>query len=141
MKVIILVGTPGAGKSTIAKTQFGHMTRINQDELGSRDRCLKLCNEALARGEDVIIDRCNHTLKQRNEWTKMARIYNASVHCIYLDIGTQFAAKRIAERENHPTIQGYSLARCLKLVVKFNSEFQVPTMDENFDSLLHIRVK
>lgn len=141
-KLILLCGVPGSGKSTIATSQFQNLTRINQDELGSRDACLRLCNEALARGESVIIDRCNHTVKQRNEWVKMARVYNTSVHCIYLDIGSQLATARVFDRKDHPTIRDFTLEKVRSIVLRFRNELQIPSMElEAFDSFLHIRVK
>ena len=42
--------------------------RINQDELGSRGRCLRRATDFLRRGFDVVIDRCNGTSQQRSIW-------------------------------------------------------------------------
>lgn len=141
MKVVVLIGCPGSGKSTLATTQFAHLTRINQDELGSREACLKALNEALARGESCVIDRCNQTPRQRSQWIKMARVYGASVHAVYLDVSAKVASKRIFERKNHPTIQDYSLAKCEQIVRKFLNETVVPSFDEDLDSILLVRSK
>lgn len=141
MKLILLVGVPGSGKSTLATTQFAGMTRINQDELGSRDRCLKLCNEALARGESIVIDRCNQTPHQRKEWIKLGQIYQASIHCVYLEASPILASKRIFERKNHPTIKNYSIEKCKAIVQQFNNQMIIPSFDEGFDSILMIKVK
>lgn len=143
MKLIILVGKPGSGKSTLATTEFKDYIRISQDELGSKFQCLKLCNDSLAEGKDIIIDRCNHTVQQRKEWLKMARLYGASTQAVYLDASHELCVKRISTRENHPTIdpKTMGLDKLHRIVRQFNNDLVVPTLDEDFDSILHIRVR
>ena len=143
MKMIVLCGKPGSGKSTFSKEKFPEYVRINQDELGNRDACLKLCNESLAAGKDVIIDRVNHTPKQRSMWVQIGRMYGATIQAIYLDADSDFCLKRISARKDHPTInpEKMSVDKMRSIIRGFANEFVVPELSEGFDSILFIRVK
>lgn len=65
-QVLIMVGVPGSGKSTIAN-QLVEMgwERVNQDELGTRRVCETRMESALQRGKSIVIDRCNFDISQR----------------------------------------------------------------------------
>ena len=140
MSLIILVGVPGAGKSTIATTNFPNHVYVNQDILGSREACLKAVNEALSAGKDVVLDRCNQTPKHRAEFIKMARMFRTKVNAIYVDCPLQTAIKRVILREHHATLGGdVSNAKKTKIVTKFSSELVLPSFLEDFDSILFIR--
>lgn len=140
MRVIILVGLPGSGKSTIAKTRFPNYYRINQDELGSRDKCVERFKEVADAGKDIIIDRCNTDKFQRRLWIKLALDFDAeSIDCIYLDINEEEAVARSLNRNNHPTMSNLPLAKLKQIVYNFSKDMEIPTLDENFTSILFIR--
>lgn len=47
-EIVLLVGAAGSGKSTLARRAFGRThRRVNQDELGNRDKCERAAKEAL----------------------------------------------------------------------------------------------
>lgn len=144
MKVVLMVGNPGSGKSTLAQTKFPEYVRISQDDHGSdRTKTLAAFNKALADDKDVILDRCNNTVKQRAEWLKIARIYGADIQAIVLVANTELCISRIINRKNHPTlgIEKQNIDKIRSIVRRFNSETEHPTFDEPFDSILFIRVK
>ena len=140
MRVIILTGLPGSGKSTISKTRFPGYYRINQDDLGSRDKCVEEFKQAADAGKDIIIDRCNVNKAQRRLWIKLALDFDAeSIDCIYLDINEEEAVARSLHRNNHPTMANLPLAKLKQIVYNFSKELEPPTLDENFSSILFIR--
>jgi ABC-type nitrate/sulfonate/bicarbonate transport system ATPase subunit len=65
--VVVLVGIPGCGKSTLSAavtgSAAGHNWRVaNQDALGNRQRCEAVAMQHLLdplEAGSVIIDRCN----------------------------------------------------------------------------------
>jgi hypothetical protein len=56
-ELVLLVGYPSMGKSTLCRKHFGPAgyEHINQDVLGSRDKCVKATDEALAKGKSCVI--------------------------------------------------------------------------------------
>lgn len=126
----------------MAIKEFSHMVRVNQDSLGSREKSLKLFNESLSEGKDVILDRCNISAKQRKEWLKIAKLYKASCHAVYLEVPTNICVQRMSRRENHETISNkLSIDKLRSIVLKFNNELELPTFNEPFDSILLIKFK
>lgn len=67
--LLLLVGLPGAGKSTLAdalcRCRPNRYVRVNQDLLGSRSACVAAVQTALADGKCPIVDRCNMSIAQR----------------------------------------------------------------------------
>jgi predicted kinase len=141
MKVIILVGVPGAGKSTLAKTQFPGYMRVNQDELGDRLACIKAMQKALSEGKDVIVDRTNINKKQRKVFIDLALQMGAdSVNCIYLDIDDEEAIARIHLRKHHETIrESMSLEVKKGIVYQFRRSLEIPELSEGFNSIIITR--
>jgi DNA 3'-phosphatase len=78
---IVMVGQPGSGKSTFAqKLKVMHpdkITIISGDEFKSNSgRMLKAAEEALKRGQTVIIDATNPTRAGRSAYLQLAESYN-----------------------------------------------------------------
>lgn len=60
-ELVLMVGSPACGKSTFAKRNFvahGYV-HVNQDELKTRERCLKKVEQALSEGKKVVVDNTN----------------------------------------------------------------------------------
>jgi len=107
-KMLILVGLPGSGKSTVANRivqqsaqnaveaqpqneknndkksekkaplSMSSWYRVNQDEMGSRHNCEQRAKEAFLLGKSVIVDRCNFDLRQRSTWVKLAHQHDVN---------------------------------------------------------------
>ena len=85
--VLLLVGLPGSGKSTLAAhivSNFTSFVRVSQDKLGSRKACITFAKRQLARGRNLVIDRCNFDSTQRAHWVRLADTFSSSCHCIVL---------------------------------------------------------
>jgi predicted kinase len=141
MKMIILVGLPGSGKSSIAKKYFPNHKYVNQDELGSRETCIKSVTDHLSEGHDVIIDRCNLTRKQREYWINLGIGYNcSSITCIVLDVDPEECIARIAVRKNHPTItEDMNLDKKRSIVYQFAQGREFPDLSEGLTNIVITR--
>lgn len=140
MKVVVLVGKPGSGKSTFAK-KYSSYQIINQDTLGDRYKCLELFRQYLSEGKNVIVDRCNINKSQRALWINEAKQYNVKeISCIYLSVDPDTCVARISKRKNHPTIkEDTSIDKMKEIVYNFNKSFEAPSLEEGFDKVLFMR--
>lgn len=131
--MLMLVGIPGCGKSTFAKSlesSAPHVfVRINQDALGTRRRCEQVTRRALAEGKCPIIDRCNFDPSQRRYFIDIAREFQVPVDCISLELPREECVRRCEVRQNHETIER-GLER--QVVNKMMSMFEAPSRQEGF---------
>lgn len=68
-----MVGGPGSGKSTIAITQLNSYVRVNNDDLKTKEKCIKVCKESLIAGKSVVIDNTNPTADVRGRFIDIAK--------------------------------------------------------------------
>lgn len=132
-----MVGLPGSGKTTFVKESFPDYVRISQDDLGSKERCTEELLKAIQQGKNVVIDRTNINRKQRSHWINLGLNMGVSIiNCIYLDVHEEECVSRIHFRKNHPTItQDMSLEKKKQIVYSFNKDFEMPSLDEGFNSI------
>jgi len=71
--MVMLVGSPGSGKSSIANFVFAQHTIINQDAIKSKAKCLAAAKEALSKGGSCIIDCQNKDVATRAPFLAIAK--------------------------------------------------------------------
>ncbi|OZJ03627.1 hypothetical protein BZG36_03732 [Bifiguratus adelaidae] len=109
--LILLVGLPGSGKSTFANSlvaAWPHTyTRINQDDLGSRQVCEDTVQHVLSTSSACpVIDRCNFDHRQRKTWIELARHFSVPVDALVMMADERTCRDRIMARTDHPTNVG-----------------------------------
>jgi predicted kinase len=148
MRVLVLVGVPGSGKSTLSamlrqeSSQPAHGDRqwegqwevVCQDELGSRDACVEAAARHLRAGRRVLVDRSNFDRDQRRHWTALAtreRLPAAAVGAVLLDVPVAECVRRVQGRVGHKTLvdKGGSSA---PIVRRFGSMLVPPSAREGF---------
>jgi hypothetical protein len=74
VRLVVLVGPPGCGKSTTAR-QFraAGWEIVCQDELGNRQECEACVHQYLKEGRRVVVDRTNIDEQQRSTWIRIAQ--------------------------------------------------------------------
>lgn len=86
----VLVGAPGAGKSKLSTTKFSHCTRVNQDTLKTKPKCVEACRAALSAGKSVVIDNQNKSAADRKAYLNIAKEFKSEAFAIYLDVPKDF---------------------------------------------------
>lgn len=132
--LIIFVGYPASGKSTISKhiglnTSF---VRINQDEMRKKGQCeTEFSRACMSRKKCVLLDRCNLTKSERTYWLELAGSPD-NVWAVYVDTPFEECRWRITRREDHPTIPhgtGETIINSLR------DKLEIPSLSEGFTKI------
>jgi adenylate kinase family enzyme len=103
-RLIMLVGPPGAGKSTMAlKFATEGFTYINQDSQGREH--LALFDDAILAKENIVVDRMNFTKHQRSHYLDFAKLHGYQTKVIVLHQPHIVCLERCLARQGHETIK------------------------------------
>ncbi|EQC36121.1 hypothetical protein SDRG_06237 [Saprolegnia diclina VS20] len=141
-EMIVLVGSPAAGKSTFCRTYFGEYMRINQDTLKTPAKCKQAALESLRDGKSVVIDNTNRDVKSRKSWIEMATAEGVSVRCFYLDLPKPLVfhlnAFRALMKQLHPDAAEHKSDVPDMVIHGFFKNLVPPSVDEGFASVVHV---
>lgn len=139
LEMIILVGLPGAGKSTLVK-EFPDHIRICQDVLGNRNDCINATKRAFQQGKSVIIDRTNINKSQRRYFIDVAKDFNAKIYSIFLDTPIVKCIERAKIRKEHETLSCLTNTeeKIIEVITSFNKSLELPDYAEGYEEIFHI---
>ena len=132
-EVVILVGLPGAGKSTFARATFPAHEYISKDAFppsvrnkqARQDAALRA---ALGAGRSALVDNTNVTLADRAAIIAIAREFDARIVGYYLDVPVREAVARNERREGRAKVPKVAIFATAKRLV-------APSPSEGFDEL------
>jgi predicted kinase len=119
--VVIMVGYPGSGKSTIAKN-LG-MTVISGDDLKTSAKMIKAAEAALKADpeQSIVFDATNATKARRAEFIEFAKRHGRVAQCIHVATSLEVSMQRNKGREKPvPNIA----------LFLYRKKFEEPTEDE-----------
>lgn len=128
MKIIMIIGIPGCGKTTFCKKFLPELKRISRDEIGDTQKERKIILENLEQNNDFVIDDINHTKNTRQIIFEMAKSYDTKITAIFFDFDVYRCIAQNSKREK--PLPDSAIGRR-------NKELEPPTKDEGFD---HIQV-
>ena len=130
-ELVLFVGFPGCGKSTVFKRFFAPAgyVHVNRDTLKSKEKCLAAAESALRGGKSVVIDNTNPSVEDRAPYIAMAKKCGAkSIRYLHFDVPRSLA--------NHLNIIRARLGiteRVSSIAYNiFNKNFQPPSVAEGF---------
>ncbi|THV08085.1 PNK3P-domain-containing protein [Dendrothele bispora CBS 962.96] len=82
-ELVILVGYPCLGKTTLYRRLFEPLgyQHVNQDNLGTRNKCIKAVEEALKLGHSCVVDNTNRDRQTRKYYVEIARKFGLPIRC------------------------------------------------------------
>lgn len=136
-ELVVLVGLPGAGKSTFYRQRFGssHL-HVSKDNLQNRERReqlqLELIRHALREQKSVVVDNTNVSVERRAGFIGEARRLGARVLGYYFDCTTQECVNRNFGRQGRARIPLVGIFAAAK-------RLEAPSHAEGFDELHTVR--
>jgi predicted kinase len=136
-ELVILVGLPGAGKSTFFRQRFAAThEHISRDELRRLREPLRrqeqLLERALAAGRSVVVDNTNVSLKDRAALIAIGRRHGARLSVYLFEAEARECVARNAGRQGVARVPTVGIFAAAKRLVR-------PTPGEGFDALFVVR--
>jgi predicted kinase len=134
---IILVGLPGAGKSTFSRQRFPAHTHISKDSFPrhARDKQARqdaAMRAALGAGRSIVVDNTHVTPADRAAVISIAREFAARIIGYYVDSTPRDAVARNERREGRAKVPKVAIFTSAKKLVP-------PALSEGFDELHNVR--
>lgn len=129
---VILMGIPGAGKSTFFKARFVDThVRINRDMLGTAHRQRALVEACCAARIPFVLDNTNVAVADRAEVMSQARAARFTVIGYFFESRIQACLERNAARPNPVPEVGVRGRR---------NALELPRRAEGFDELWYVKI-
>ncbi|CAG5099416.1 Oidioi.mRNA.OKI2018_I69.XSR.g16517.t1.cds [Oikopleura dioica] len=135
--LVIFTGYPGCGKSSFAKQVKKSHPEIEilcRDDVGSTDKCLRLCKEALQAKKSVVIDATNPDVASRQRYLKLAHEQNLeAIISVLFDVEIELAMHNCRYR----AVTGGAVIKDM-ILYSHRKKFVAPARNEGFTEIISI---
>ncbi len=132
--LIIMMGIPASGKSTFVARHLQDFSRINLDNLRTREREDAMLHALFVSEENIVVDNTNVNPNEREKYFQLADKNGYMVVGIFMESVLKDCIKRNAQREGDARIPDKGVEARAK-------ELMMPTEKEPFDYLFFARMK
>ena len=130
-EIIIMVGYPGSGKSTIAQKicENDKYICIQGDIYKTSTKMIKASLKYITENKSIIFDATNSSLKKRKEYIEFSKKYNYKVRCIHVSTSLDISYKRnkLRDSEKHVPRIAYSV---------YSKNYIEPNENEGFNLIV-----
>ena len=138
-ELVILVGLPGAGKTSFFRERFAAThAHVSKDLLRNRRdkqaRQLELIDQALAGGRSIVVDNVNATRSDRAALVAVGRRHGAEVRCYVVATAAAECLRRNRGRTGREHVPAVAIHAAAK-------RYERPTAAEGFDGLSEVRAE
>jgi predicted kinase len=132
-EAIILVGLPGAGKTTYYQTHFARThTLVSGDVQGSIKSQISVLDACIQHALSFAVDNTNVTRASRASFIRHAQDAGYRVVCYFFDTPVRTAIGRNNHRKDKKPIP-------VPAILKSAKHLQLPAVEEGFDEVVVIR--
>jgi predicted kinase len=136
MEMIIFVGLPASGKSYYYHAQFASThVHVSKDLLrNAKDKNKRqesIIEEALKKGQSVVVDNTNPRRQDRAPLIELARKYGATVTCYYFNSTVKDCVERNKTRQGKARVPAVAIYVAAK-------RMQPPELPEGFNEIITV---
>lgn len=89
--MVLMVGSPGSGKSHFVKNYLKEYGYVNRDTLRSWQKCIAAVEQYLNQGKSVVIDNTNPDPTSRHRYTEISKKRNIPIRCFIMTTSMEHA--------------------------------------------------
>jgi predicted kinase len=139
MELVLLVGLPGAGKTSFFRHRFAEThVHVSGDLIRSRKNArrkqLRKAADALAAGRSVVVDNTNPTAAGRAGFVAVGKEHGARVLCYFFSPDVALSLERNARRTGRARVPPVAIHEAMK-------RMEEPASREGFDRVYVVEAR
>jgi len=138
--IIIFCGSAGSGKTNLYHNHLKKIgyEHVNQDQLKTEHKCVKVATELLSQGKGVCIDSTNPSKAKRKVFVDLAKKMNVTIRCFYFKMEKDLVFHLNNLRSINKFRTNYSKGVADVIIHTWYKNLEEPKINEGFDKVCQI---